>query len=115
MPLYDIDAETAARVLARDNHACSMCGLQSGDPDPYDPRAPVRLVIQPVLDRSLRPEDGPDDLRAVCNVCAEGLAGFDRPPPTALVDLQRDLRRATVTDQRRALKWLQRKFAREQA
>ena len=109
-----IDERVAARVLARDNEACSVCGLAPGDRDPYDADVPVRLLIEPFLDRPARPGDGPDDLRVVCHVCSDGLKGLDRPPPTPFPDLMRDLRRATVADQRRALDWLARKFERGQ-
>ncbi|MEK7248269.1 MAG: HNH endonuclease signature motif containing protein [Chloroflexota bacterium] len=105
-----ISKETRARVLERNGYTCQMCGLAAGDADPFNPRRTVQLVMGHIVDKSLGGGDTPDNLRAVCNVCNEGLQNTSPPKPDRL-ELMRQLRRATIADQRHALEWLQQKFA----
>ncbi|MEO8457419.1 MAG: HNH endonuclease [Chloroflexota bacterium] len=104
-----ISKETRAWVLERNGYTCQMCGLAAGDPDPFTPSRTVRLVMGHIVDKSLGGEDVPDNLRAVCTNCNEGLQNTGRPKPDRL-ELLRQLRRATVADQRYALEWLEQKF-----
>ena len=69
----NISKETRALVLERDGHTCQMCGLAAGDPDPFDPTRAVRLTLGHIVDKSKGGSDTPDNLRAICNNCNEGL------------------------------------------
>jgi hypothetical protein len=107
-----ISKETRAWVLERNGYTCQMCGLAAGDPDPFGSSRTVRLVMGHIVDKSLGGEDVPDNLRAVCTNCNEGLQNTSPPRPD-LMQLMRQLRRATVGDQRHALEWLEQKFKAE--
>lgn len=104
-----ISKQTRAWVLERNGYTCQMCGLGAGDPDPYTPERKVRLVMGHIVDKSLGGGDRPDNLRAVCTNCNEGLQNKSPPKPD-LLELMRLLRRATIADQRQALEWLEQKF-----
>ncbi len=69
----------------------------------------VRLTMGHIIDKSLGGPDTPDNLRAVCTNCNEGLQNTAPPRPDRL-QLMRQLRRATIADQRHALEWLNQKF-----
>ena len=101
--------ETRAWVLERNGYTCQMCGLAAGDPDPFDPTRKVRLTLGHIIDKSLGGDDSPDNLRAVCTNCNEGLQNTAPPKPDRL-QLMRQLRRATIADQIHALEWLEQKF-----
>jgi hypothetical protein len=105
----DISKETRAFVLERNGYTCQMCGLAAGDPDPYDPTRKVRLTMGHIIDKSLGGDDTPNNLRAVCTNCNEGLAATSPPKPDRLQVL-RQIRRATIADQLYVLDWLQEKF-----
>ena len=105
----DISKETRAFVLERNGYTCQMCGLAAGDPDPYVSSRKVRLTMGHIVDKSLGGEDTPNNLRAVCTSCNEGLAATSPPKPDRL-QLLRQVRRATISDQQYVLDWLQRKF-----
>ncbi len=105
----EISKETRAWVLERNGYTCQMCGLAAGDQDPYDVSRKVRLTMGHIVDKSLGGPDTPDNLRAVCTNCNEGLAATSPPKPDRL-QLMRQLRRATVSDQLHALEWLETKF-----
>lgn len=104
-----ISKETRAWVLERNGYTCQMCGLGAADPDPYDPSRKVRLALGHIIDKSLGGGDSPDNLRAVCTNCNEGLQNTAPPKPDRL-QLMRQIRRATVDDQLYALEWLEKKF-----
>ena len=104
-----ISKETRAWVLERNGYTCQMCGLGAGDPDPFDPQRKVRLSMGHIIDKSLGGTADPDNLRAVCTNCNEGLQNTAPPKPDRL-QLMRQLRRATIADQRHALEWLIQKF-----
>lgn len=107
----DISKETRAWVLERNGYTCQMCGRGAGDSDPFDPTRKVRLTLGHIIDKSLGGRDVPDNLRAVCTNCNEGLQNTAPPKPDRL-QLMRQLRRATVDDQLHALEWLEKKFSR---
>ncbi len=109
-----IPREIEARVLRRDGYTCQMCGLGASDPDPFVPTRKVQLVMGHIIDKSLGGEDIPDKLRAVCTNCNEGLQNTAPPKPHRL-QLMMQLRRATVSDQRYALEWLEKKFSIERS
>lgn len=106
-----ISKETRAWVLERNGYTCQMCGLGAGDADPFHPQRTVRLTMGHIIDKSLGGADTPENLRAVCTSCNEGLQNTAPPKPDRL-ELMRQLRRATQADQLYALEWLERKFGR---
>lgn len=105
----NISKETRALVLDRNGFTCQQCGAVAGEPHPYDTARKTRLQIGHVIDKSLGGSDEPANLRALCSVCNEGAANVtpDRP---SLHKLLVQVRRATASDQREVLKWLQTKF-----
>ena len=106
-----ISKETRAFVFERDGHTCQMCGLAAGDPDPFDSSRVVRLTLGHIIDKSTGGSDEPNNLRAICNNCNEGLQNT-APPTPSRVHLLAQIRRATVDDQRAVLEWLEQKFRR---
>jgi len=107
-----ISKETRAFVLERDGYTCQMCGLAAGDPDPFNANRKVKLTLGHIIDKSKGGRDTPDNLRAVCTNCNEGLQNTAPPKPDR-VWLLSQIRRATVEDQMAILEWLQAKFARQ--
>lgn len=105
-----ISKETRAYVLERNGYTCQMCGRGAGDPDPFEPSRKVRLVLGHIIDKNLGGSDTPDNLRAVCTNCNEGLQDTAPPKPDRL-QLIRQVRRATIDDQRYVLEWLESKYA----
>ena len=105
----EISKETRAWVLERNGYTCQMCGLGAGDEDPFDATRKVKLTLGHIVDKSLGGVDTPDNLRAVCTNCNEGLQNTAPPKPDRL-QLMRQLRRATIADQLHALEWLEKKF-----
>ena len=85
-----------------------MCGFGPSDADPFDRRRKVQLTLRMVGDD---PENA-DHLKAICTNCMEGLRYLSPPKPDRL-ELMRQLRRATIDDQRYALTWLEQKFNKE--
>lgn len=104
-----ISKETRAFVLDRNGFTCQQCGAVAGETHPYDPTRKTRLQIGHVIDKSQGGTDDPSNLRALCSVCNEGAANLtlDRP---SLMKLLVQVRRATSSDQREVLRWLQTKF-----
>lgn len=105
-----ISKETRAWVLERNGYTCQMCGVAAGDPDPLGGLRTVRLTMGHIVDKSKRGQDTPQNLRAVCTNCNEGLQNSALPKPDQ-IHLLAQIRRATITDQLAVLEWLQRKFA----
>lgn len=104
-----ISKETRAWVLERNGYTCQMCGVVAGDPDPLGSPRSVRLTIGHIKDKSKGGDDSPQNLRAVCTNCNEGLQITALPKPDR-VHLLSQARRATIDDQRALLHWLLRKF-----
>jgi hypothetical protein len=109
----DVSAATRAYVLERNGYTCQMCGAAAGDPNPYAPTRKIRLHIGHIVDKSKGGSDEPSNLRAVCDVCNEGLQNMGPQKPDR-IQLLTQVRRATIDDQAFLLEWLERKFGRQQ-
>lgn len=107
----NISKETRAWVLERNGYTCQMCGLAAGDPDPFNPSRTVRLTMGHILDKSKGGDDSPQNLRAICTNCNEGLQNTALPKPDR-IHLLAQIRRATISDQQAVLEWILRKFNR---
>lgn len=105
----DISKETRAQVLERNGFTCQMCGVAAGDPDPLGCPRTVCLTIGHILDKSKGGDDTPQNLRAICTNCNEGLQNTALPKPDQ-IHLLSQARRATINDQRVLLNWLLNKF-----
>lgn len=105
----NISKETRAWVLERNGYTCQMCGVAAGDPDPLNSGRTVRLTMGHIMDKSKGGDDSPQNLRAVCTNCNEGLQNTSLPKPDR-VHLLAQVRRATIDDQRALLNWLLQKF-----
>lgn len=108
----DISKETRAWVLERNGYTCQMCGVAAGDPDLFNPNRTVRLTMGHILDKSKGGDDSPNNLRAVCTNCNEGLQNTALPKPDR-IHLLAQIRRATLNDQEVVLNWLLQKFGLE--
>lgn len=96
-------------MLERNGYTCQMCGAAAGDQDPYHPGLKIRLAMGHIIDKSKGGEDTPDNLRAVCTNCNEGLQN-SAPPKPDRIELLKQVRRATIDDQLHLLQWLETKF-----
>lgn len=106
-----ISKETRAQVLERNGNTCQMCGAAAGDPDPLGGPRSVRLTIGHIRDKSKGGDDSPQNLRAICDCCNEGLQNTAPPKPDR-IHLLSQVRRATIDDQEAVLDWLMKKFGR---
>jgi len=89
-----ISKETRAFVLDRNGFTCQSCGAVAGEPHPIDAGKKTRLHIGHIIDKSEGGTDEPENLRALCSVCNEGLANLSLPrPPSERLLMQ--LRRST--------------------
>ncbi len=104
-----ISKETRAWVLERNGYTCQMCGVAAGDSDPLGGNRTVRLTMGHILDKSKGGDDTPQNLRAVCTNCNEGLQNTALPKPDR-IHLLAQIRRATINDQEVVLNWLLQKF-----
>lgn len=104
-----ISKETRAWVLERNGYTCQMCGVAAGDPDPLGGNRTVRLTMGHIIDKSKGGDDTPQNLRAVCTNCNEGLQNTALPKPDR-IHLLAQIRRATIQDQEAVLDWLLQKF-----
>jgi HNH endonuclease len=105
----NISNETRAFVLDRNGFTCQSCGAAAGEPHPNDPTRAVRLEMGHILDKSKGGTDAPSNLRAICSVCNQGLQNITLIRPD-LKHVLVTIRRASVSDQLAALKWLKAKF-----
>jgi len=105
-----ISKETRAFVLERNGYTCQMCGLAAGDGDPFHPGQKIHLTMGHIIDKSKGGGDTPDNLRAMCTNCNEGLQNIAPPKPDR-IELLKQVRRATVDDQLHLLDWLEKKYA----
>jgi hypothetical protein len=104
-----ISKETRAWVLERNGYTCQMCGAAAGDADDYHLGQKIRLTMGHIIDKSKGGLDTPENLRAVCTNCNEGLQNAAPPKPDR-IELLKQVRRATIDDQLHLLAWLQGKF-----
>lgn len=104
-----VSKETRAWVLERNGYTCQMCGVAAGDKDPLGGSRPVRLTLGHIRDKSKGGDDSPQNLRAVCTACNEGLQNTALPKPDR-IHLLAQIRRATIDDQEAVLSWLLTKF-----
>jgi len=104
-----ISKETRAWVLERNGYTCQMCGSAAGDADPFHPGQKIRLAMGHIIDKSKGGKDTPENLRAVCTNCNEGLQNTAPPKPDR-IELLKQVRRATIEDQLHLLGWLETKF-----
>lgn len=104
-----VSKETRAIVLERDGYTCQTCGAEAGQPHPYEPTRKTRLHLGHILDKSKGGTDVPDNLKAQCSICNEGLANITPIRPDE-ADLLARIRRARSSDQQKILKWLIKKF-----
>lgn len=111
MPAFarGISKETRDWVLERNGYTCQMCGVAAGDSDPLGSNRTVRLTMGHILDKSKGGDDSPQNLRAVCTNCNEGLQNTALPKPDQ-IHLLAQIRRATINDQQAVLEWLLQKF-----
>ncbi|MDD9824533.1 MAG: HNH endonuclease [Gammaproteobacteria bacterium] len=86
-----------------------MCGAGAGEPDERKPGRKVLLHIGHIIDRSHGGDDSPGNLRALCSTCNQGAKNLAQEPPTWTY-LLAQIRRATIKDQKKTLRWLRRKF-----
>lgn len=105
-----IPARVRAQVLDRNGGTCQMCGAMAGEPDDINPGRTIRMHIGHIEDRDFGGDVDPANLRALCNRCNEGAKNLTAAPPT-WVRLLSQIRRATISDQRRARDWLVGKFS----
>ena len=105
-----LSKETKAYVLERNGYTCQMCGVAAGDADPFHSGRTIRLTMGHIIDKSKGGDDLPNNLRAVCTNCNEGLQNTALPKPDR-VWLLSQVRRATIDDQKALLEWLLKKFA----
>jgi 5-methylcytosine-specific restriction endonuclease McrA len=75
-------------------------------------RATVRLTMGHIIDKSKGGNDSPQNLRAICTNCNEGLQNTSLPKPDR-IHLLAQVRRATIDDQQVVLEWLLKKFRRK--
>ncbi|MEO5955505.1 MAG: HNH endonuclease signature motif containing protein [Nitrospiraceae bacterium] len=104
-----VSKETRARVLERNGYTCQMCGVAAGDADPLSRGRTVRLTMGHIIDKSKGGKDTPENLRAVCTNCNEGLQNAALPKPDR-IHLFAQVRRATIDDQEAVMGWLLNKF-----
>lgn len=108
-PGNGISKETRAFILERNGYTCQSCGLGASDPDPFHPDRKVKLTMGHVIDKSKGGTDSPNNLKAICTNCNEGLQNSSPPKPQR-IELMKQVRRATIDDQLHLLEWLESKF-----
>jgi 5-methylcytosine-specific restriction endonuclease McrA len=96
-------------VLQRDHATCQVCGAVSGEPRQDDIRGDTRIQVGRILAQALGGGNDPNNLRAICSVCNDGLRNLilDRP---SLRELLVQIRRATTGAQLEVLSWLITKY-----
>ena len=86
-----------------------MCGAGAGDTDPDNPKRQVRLHLGHIVDYDHGGKNEKSNLRALCSACNQGAKNITQEPPS-WTWLLSQIRRASVSDQMKALEWLERKF-----
>jgi len=103
----NLSGRLRAQVLERNGYTCQMCGIGAGEP--MEDGRKARLHVGHVIDRDHGGKDEMSNLRALCSVCNQGARNIVQEPPS-WTWLLAQLRRASIDDQKTALKWLKRKF-----
>lgn len=93
------------RVLRQHDHTCNACGANASD---IGGKSKMRVGFIPRNDSSLVLTDA--DLKTLCPDCDEGFATATLFPRMNAKDLQKEIRRATVSNQLAVLDWLQKKY-----
>lgn len=104
-----ISKETRALVLERNGFTCQSCGFAAGDTDPFHNGRTVRLTMGHIIDKSKGGSDTPQNLKAICTNCNEGLQNAGLPKPDT-VQLLAQVRRGTIESQLAVLEWLSKKY-----
>ena len=107
-----LSAGIRAKVLERNGYTCQMCGAGAGEPDSQNPNRKVKLHIGHIIDKSHGGTDDLTNLRALCSSCNQGAKNLVQEPPR-WTWLLSQLRRASLSDQKKALEWLTRKFGKK--
>lgn len=102
-----ISGRLRAQVLERNGYTCQMCGIGAGDI--ADDGRPARLHVGHITDRSHGGTDTLANLRALCSACNQGAKNIAQEPPS-WTWLLSQIRRASASDQRKALAWLKTKL-----
>lgn len=97
------------RILRRDRFTCQVCGAVPGDSSWFHPKRTVRLTIGYITQGSKDSRSLLGNLRAECTDCNDGLKSVALPERNRL-ELFKQIRRATLDDQRAVFEWLDRKF-----
>ncbi len=103
-----LSKETRAYVRDRNGFTCQMCGVAAGDVHPDDGRK-ARLHIGHILEKSQGGTDEPENLRALCSLCNEGIANLSLARPDA-IRLLAQVRRSAGETQLDVLEWLVQKY-----
>ena len=104
-----ISQRLRAEILERNGYTCQMCGAGAGDTDPDNPKRQVRLHLGHIVDYDHGGKSEKSNLRALCSACNQGAKNITQEPPS-WTWLLSQIRRASVSDQRNVLEWLERKF-----
>jgi hypothetical protein len=106
----DVFNELGAQVLWRDHYTCQVCGATAEDRSPSNPGKAVRLTIGYITERPKGSRDVLGNLRTECADCKEGLRTIPLPKLPPVIELFKQIRRATLDDQRAVFEWLKEKF-----
>lgn len=104
----NISNRLRATVLERNGFTCQMCGLAANDIDPSNNRR-VTLHIGHIVDKQHGGRDELGNLRALCRRCNQGAKHLTQEPPS-WTWLMGQIRRAKISDQQKAYKWLSEKL-----
>ena len=103
-----VSGSLRGQVLERNGYTCQMCGIGAGEP--MDDGRKARLHIGHIVDRDHGGATELGNLRALCSACNQGTKNIAQEPPS-WTWLMAQVRRATVSDQRKVLEWLTKKFS----
>lgn len=107
--------EFSDRILRRDRFTCQVCGAVREDSSSLRPRRRGRLTLGYITRGPKGSRDLLGNLRTECTDCNDGLKNVALPARNR-IELFKQIRRATLDDQRAVLNWLEQKFrSRDQA
>lgn len=104
---HRIDKAQRARILERNGLTCAMCGVTTGEPDPFNTARKITLHVDHV-DPDGKSTD--DNLRTLCHNCNEGRSNLVIPPSPNTLSVLRTIRRLARNDQKRIYEELKKKF-----